>query len=252
VSHPEQLGFFAAVADANRDVVDGGRLLEIGSYAVNGTMRRHFAAAAEYVGVDLTPGPGVDVVGFGHEVDREPGHFDVATSGECFEHDPHWRDTFATMVRLTRPGGLVAFTCASAGRPEHGTRRTQVRDSPGTQSEGLDYYRNLTEADFDGQGLAGDFSTHRFWRNPTSFDLYFAGVRQGTTEGRPTAALPDDDAVARLSDLMSLPHRALRLPLRAVQRFVSDDARYQDLILFYWQGMLRVQQRLGGIGSRAG
>jgi SAM-dependent methyltransferase len=251
MSHPEQLGFFSAVARANRDVIAGSRLIEIGAYAVNGTMRSYFSTAADYVGVDLVEGPGVDVVAFGHEIDHEDGSYDVATSGECFEHDPHWRQTFANMVRLTRPGGLVAFTCASSGRPEHGTRRTQVVDSPGTQFEGLDYYRNLTEADFADLDLAGDFSTHRFWRNPTSFDLYFAGVRAGTTEGRPTAVLPDEADVARLSGLMSLPHRALRFPLRGVRRVVTDEGRYQDVILPYWQGMLKVQRRLGGVGSRA-
>jgi SAM-dependent methyltransferase len=251
MSHPEQLGFFSAVARANRDVIAGSRLIEIGAYAVNGTMRSYFSTTADYVGVDLVEGPGVDVVAFGHEIDHEDGSYDVATSGECFEHDPHWRQTFANMVRLTRPGGLVAFTCASSGRPEHGTRRTQVIDSPGTQFEGLDYYRNLTEADFADLDLASDFSAHRFWRNPTSFDLYFAGVRAGTTEGRPTAVLPDEADVARLSGLMSLPHRALRFPLRGVRRFVKDEARYQDVILPYWQGMLKAQRRLGGVGSRA-
>jgi len=250
VSHPEQLGFFAAVADANRDVIAGSRLIEIGSYAVNGTMRSYFSTTDEYVGVDLVDGPGVDIVAFGHEVEHEAGSYDIATSGECFEHDPHWRETFANMVRLVRPGGLVAFTCASSGRPEHGTRRTLVDDSPGTQFEGLDYYRNLTEDDFADVDLASDFSSYRFWRNPTSFDLYFTGVRTGETEGKSSARLPDDAAVTRLFGLMSLPHRAIRLPLRGARRVVSDDARYQDVILPYWQSLLKMQKRLGGVGSR--
>lgn len=252
MSHPEQLGFFAAVADANRELIDGSRLIEIGAYAVNGTMRSYFSTAADHVGVDLVEGPGVDVVQFGHEVDHESGSYDVATSGECFEHDPHWRETFANMVRLTRPGGLVAFTCASAGRPEHGTRRTLVDDSPGTQFEGLDYYRNLTEQDFADLDLASDFSVHKFWRNPTSFDLYFAGVRAGESEGKPAARLPEEARVTSLFSLMSLPHRLLRLPLRGAKRVVPDDERYQDVILPYWQGMLKVQKRLGGMGSRTG
>ena len=250
MSHPEQLGFFSALAEANREVTSGSRLIEIGSYAVNGTMRSYFSTAVDYVGVDLVDGPGVDIVTFGHEVDHPSGSYDIATSGECFEHDPHWRETFANMVRLTRPGGLVAFTCASAGRPEHGTRRTLVDDSPGTQFEGLDYYRNLTEADFAELDVASDFSTYRFWRNETSMDLYFAGVRTGETEGKPSANLPDEAAVARLSGLMSLPHRALRLPLRGIKRVVPDDARYQDIALPYWQTLLKVQKRLGGMGSR--
>ena len=244
MSHAEQLGFFAAVAAANQPVVQGGRLLEIGSYDVNGTLREQFAGVRQHLGVDLVEGPGVDLVAFGHELDQPDGSFDLATSGECFEHDPHWRETFATMVRLTRPGGLVAFTCASDGRPEHGTRRTLVGDSPGTQHEGLDYYRNLVARDFDGLGLERDFAEHRFWRNPSSFDLYFAGVRAGDPGGRPVAALPDDAEVEALRDLMSLPHRALRLPLRAARRMVRDDDRYQSVVLPYWLTLLRVQRRL--------
>lgn len=250
MSHPEQLGFFSAVARANQDVIAGSRLIEIGAYAVNGTMRSYFAATADYVGVDLVEGPGVDLVTFGHEIDHPDGSYDVATSGECFEHDPHWRETFANMVRLTRPGGLVAFTCASRGRPEHGTRRTLVDDSPGTQFEGLDYYRNLTESDFADVDLGRSFSTYRFWNNPTSFDLYFAGVRAGETAGKPTARLPEEADVSRLTGLMPLPHRLLRVPLRAVRRLVTDDGRYQDVILPYWQGLLKVQKRLGGRGGR--
>lgn len=53
MSHTEQLGSFAAVADANRDVVAGSRLIEIGAYAINGTMRSYFSTAADHVGVDL-------------------------------------------------------------------------------------------------------------------------------------------------------------------------------------------------------
>lgn len=249
MSHPAQQGFFSAVAEANRELITGSRLIEIGAYAVNGTMRSYFSETADYVGVDLVDGPGVDLVAFGHEIDHEDASYDVATSGECFEHDPHWRETFHNMVRLTRPGGLVAFTCASHGRPEHGTRRTLVDDSPGTQFEGLDYYRNLTEADFADLDLSTSFSAHRFWANPTSFDLYFAGVRAGETPDKPTARLPEEAAVARLTTLMSLPHRVIRLPLRGALRLVKDEDRYQAVILPYWQGLLKVQKRLGGMGK---
>ena len=75
-------------------------------------------------------------------------------------------------------------------------------------------------------------------------------MRAGETTGKKSAQLPDEAAVARLSGLMSLPHRVLRLPLRGAKRVVADDARYQDVILPYWQGLLKVQKRLGGMGSR--
>lgn len=56
-------------------------------------------------------------------------------------------------------------------------------------------------------------------------------MRAGETTGKKSAQLPDEAAVARLSGLMSLPHRVLRLPLRGAERVVADDARYQDVIL---------------------
>ncbi|MBC9822509.1 methyltransferase domain-containing protein [Terrabacter sp. MAHUQ-38] len=235
MSHQEQLAFFQAVADVNGDLIAGGRVLEIGSYDVNGTVRSIFEAR-EYVGVDLVHGPGVDIVSFGHEIAEPSGSYDLAISGECFEHDPHWQATFLNMARLTRPGGVVAFTCASTGRPEHGTRRSRVGDSPGTQSEGIDYYRNLSEADFRSLPLADLFDEHRFWYMPTSFDLYFAGVRAGARDGN----IPSDDRVVAIRRVMSLGHRALRLPLRVAKRLVPE-TRYQAVILPYWLGLLRIK-----------
>jgi SAM-dependent methyltransferase len=239
MSHQEQQAFFAALVRCNEALISGSRVLEVGSYDVNGTIRRFFAAAHDYVGVDLEEGPGVDVVAYGHEVEGSDGSFDVTISGECFEHDPYWRKTFENMVRLTRPGGLVAFTCASSGRPEHGTQRTLVSDSPGTQSEGLDYYQNLTAAAFDDLPLAEWFTSWNFWYMPTTFDLYFAGVRSGTADGRPSAELPPDQAVQRIRRMMGLPHRLVRLPLRAVRSVVGDGERYQRIILPYWLTMVR-------------
>ena len=236
VSHPEQLAFFEAVAARNGALLAGAIVLEVGSYDVNGSVRKVFAAASEYVGVDLAEGPGVDLVAYGHDVDHPDGAYDLAVSGECFEHDPHWRDTFANMVRMTRPGGLVVFTCASHGRPEHGTRRSDIGDSPGTQAQGMDYYRNLVAHDFEDLPLATWFSSWRFWSMPTTFDLYFAGVRAGApAEG----VLPTDEDVAPIRRLLPWPHRIVRLPLRATAAVVRDEDRYQRLVMPYWLMLLR-------------
>jgi SAM-dependent methyltransferase len=229
VSHPEQRGFFEAVVAANRSLISGARVLEIGSYDVNGSLRGLFATAAEYTGVDLKEGPGVDLVAFGHEIDAPDGSYDVTLSGECFEHDPHWQDTFVNMARMTRPGGLVAFSCASRGRPEHGTTRTDKGDSPGTQSRGLDYYRNLTVADFEELPLSSMFSRWKFWYLPTHFDLYFVGARSGDT----AVEFPSDAAIAKLRSLMPLSDRLTRIPMRLLARTVSP-ARYQSIILPFW------------------
>jgi SAM-dependent methyltransferase len=238
------LAFFAEVAATNADLIRGARVLEIGSYDVNGSVRRIFGEAGDYVGIDLHEGPGVDRVGFGHEVADPDGSFDVAISGECFEHDPHWAETLANMARLVRPGGLVAFSCASRGRPEHGTSRTDRTLSPGTQSVGLDYYRNLTEADVSALPLSDWFDDHAFWYVDTNFDLYFVGVRAAEPEGAdassPRAQLPGGHAVERIGSLMTGPHRAARLPLKWLSRTSMSEERYQDVIRPYWQTLLRL------------
>lgn len=238
MSHPEQVGFFRAVRQSNEPFVVGSHVLEIGSYDVNGTIRDLFADAATYVGVDLEPGPGVDRVAFGHEVGDPDGTYDVTLSGECFEHDMHWRDTFANMVRLTRPGGLVAFTCASRGRVEHGTVRSEAALSPGTRAVGLDHYRNLTSADFDDLPLDEWFSEHQFWYIPTHCDLYFAGVRRG--EERSKAMLPNHATVMALKTVMSTPKRIVRLPNRLLAQTPLSEERFQDALVPYWTCLLRL------------
>jgi len=138
--------------------------------------------------------------------------------------------------------GLVAFTCASSGRPEHGTRRTDSQESPGTQEQGLDYYRNLTEHDVSqGLELESLFSSWAFWYLPTTFDLYFAGVR--VTDGSDvvdSARLPADQAVTALRHLMPLSHRVARSPVHLVHHMIGGE-RYQDIILHYWRALLRIQ-----------
>jgi hypothetical protein len=239
MSHPEQVGFFTLVAKANAQLVEGARVLEIGSYDVNGGIRHLFGRASDYVGIDLDHGPGVDRVGFGHEVDDPDKSYDLTLSGECFEHDQHWRETFLNMARLTRSGGLVAFTCAARGRAEHGTGRTDAISSPGTQAIGLDYYRNVNEEDFADLPLGDLFSEYRFWYLDTHFDLFFAGVRAG--EGSPKAALPDDADVESLRGLMSRPYRAFLSPFRALSK-VWPEERYQKTTVPVWGKLLPLVQ----------
>lgn len=241
MSHPEQVGYFSAVAQANQSLISAGSVLEVGSYDVNGTIRSIFSESSLYLGIDLTPGPGVDHVGYGHEYDGADGAFDLSISGECFEHDQNWVATFTNMARSTRPGGLVAFSCASRGRPEHGTIRTDSQLSPGTQAVGDDYYRNLVAADFEREiDLTAMFCSWKFWYIPTHCDLYFAGVRFGSTQGKVQAALPDDAEIAKLLGIMPLVHRAARLPLKAVARTRASEQRFQDLTYRYWNLLLHV------------
>ena len=155
------------------------KVCEVGSLNINGTIREHFANC-EYVGVDIGFGPGVDLVAQGQEVSHSTGYFDTMVSAECFEHNPFWVETFANMLRMTRKGGMVAFSCASTGRPEHGTTRSGAMFSPLTVGQGWDYYRNLDDQDFATTfNLAGWFDSCQFFYGPRSFDLYFCGFLKG-------------------------------------------------------------------------
>lgn len=150
----------------------GVKVLEVGSLDINGTVRDFFTDC-DYIGVDLDEGPGVDVVAQGQELDYPDRSFDTVISAECFEHNPYWLETFVNMHRMADV--LVAFTCATTGRREHGTTRTSPADSPFTLN--WDYYRNLTEDDFaDNLDLNSMFQRHSFSVNNNSHDLYFWGL----------------------------------------------------------------------------
>jgi hypothetical protein len=86
------------------------------------------------------------------------------------------------MIKLLRSGGLMVFTCASTGRPEHGTLRSQPEDAPfllGIDEKWGNYYKNLTEDDIrsviDINNVFVDFN---FEYEPNSFDLYFWGIKK--------------------------------------------------------------------------
>jgi len=174
MAHGAQRVFFEKVREQYPEFFSNQRVLEIGSLDINGTVRDFFDNCS-YTGVDVAAGPAVDIVAQGQDLTFPDDSFDVSVSAECFEHNPYWRETFLNMVRMTRQGGLVAFTCAADGRPEHGTARSDVGSSPLTVGLGWEYYRNLGEADFDDESLAG-FGSKGFYDNRVNLDLYFVGI----------------------------------------------------------------------------
>lgn len=179
MAHSEQAEFFAGVRQHYAAAFKGARVLEVGSLDINGSVRELFADC-DYTGVDLQLGPGVDLACQGQLVEFPTGHFDTAISAECLEHNPFWRETTANMLRMTRPGGLVLISCATTGRLEHGTTRTNPDASPFTSAEQWNYYENLTAGDLESSlNLAGWLADWGSWVNFVSRDLYFVGLRHG-------------------------------------------------------------------------
>ncbi len=172
MSHGSQQAFVKSVAKLYPEDFINTKVAEIGSLNINGTVRDFFINPSLYVGCDLGEGPGVDIVCHGHQLPYKDESFDVTISCECFEHDKYWQRTFQKMYDLLKPGGLLVFTCATTGRAEHGTTRTNPKDAPFTN----DYYKNLTNEDFSASfDLPKLFVDYKFVINENTHDLYFWG-----------------------------------------------------------------------------
>jgi SAM-dependent methyltransferase len=182
MAHPQQAEFFSSIRAHYPAHFEGARVLEVGSLDINGSVRELFRDC-DYTGVDLQLGPGVDLACPGHLLELPTGRFDTVISAECFEHNPFWRETLANMLRMTRPGGLVLLSCATTGRKEHGTSRTNADASPFTVQAKWDYYRNLRASDIaEAVHLGGWLADWGSWTNYVSYDLYLAGLRHGGAE----------------------------------------------------------------------
>lgn len=171
MAHPQQFQFVESVKEKYPNNFYKAKVLEIGSLNINGSIRTLFQDCA-YIGVDVGEGKDVDLVCEGQNVDHPDQTYDTTISCECFEHNPYWKETFENMHRMTKTGGLVIFSCATTGRAEHGTTRSSPEDAPLIK---WDYYRNLTEQDFNVEGM---FSHYQFSAQYQTCDLYFYGVKK--------------------------------------------------------------------------
>ena len=175
MAHKEQKEFFLKVRDKFPDKFKNCWVVDIGSLDINGNNKYLFQEHFEYVGVDVGKGKNVNVGSLGHEF-KSTFKYDIVISSETFEHDQYWYKTILNCIDLTESGGLFTFTCASTGRPEHGTRKANLCDAPLLET---DYYKNLTEDDVRNIINPDDlFSEYAFEVNNESHDLYFWGIKK--------------------------------------------------------------------------
>lgn len=97
------------------------KVLDVGSYDVNGSYRELFPAPRyQYVGLDMADGPNVDLV-LENPYDWRSvasDQFDLVISGQAFEHIEFFWKTLEEMVRVTKQGGLLCII-APNGFYEH-------------------------------------------------------------------------------------------------------------------------------------
>lgn len=181
MSHPQQRQFCLNVKEKYKKYFSKCLVVDIGSLDINGNNRGLFEDCL-YLGVDVAPGKNVDFVCKGHELSLPNESVDVVVSTECFEHDRFYKKTLLNIFRILKPGGLLFFSCATTGRPEHGTKRTTPEDAPLLSKYGnwSNYYKNLTEEDIRAVlDLDQGFSEYDFSVDESSFDLYFCGIKNG-------------------------------------------------------------------------
>jgi hypothetical protein len=118
------------------------RVLEIGSRNLNGSPRSvlQLAAARKYVGIDLRPGPGVDVVADGATWKGDGRLFDVVVCCEVLEHAINAPEIIGNAFSLLRPGGHLVVTAASTNREQHSGVEADKQPTVG------EYYQNISPA----------------------------------------------------------------------------------------------------------
>jgi SAM-dependent methyltransferase len=94
----------------------GGRVIEIGSQDVNGSIRTVCPPGFEYVGVDFCAGKGVDlVIDDPYKLPFDDGAADIIVSSSCFEHSEFFWLVFLEIMRCLRPHGLFYMNAPSTG-----------------------------------------------------------------------------------------------------------------------------------------
>lgn len=183
MAHPQQQDFCNRMRAKYGLYFDNCKVLDIGSYDVNGNNRYLFGENTTYTGLDLTEGPNVDIIRPAHLFSPPDASYGFIISTEVFEHDLYWRESIQNIIRMLKPNGAFLFTCASTGRQEHGTRRTDVNYSAppllAMHEEWQDYYKNLDENDIRSvDGFNDAFLFCEFEYNNSPGDLYFFGVKK--------------------------------------------------------------------------
>lgn len=100
----------------------GKAVLEVGSQEVNGSFREFVEPeAAAYIGVDIVPGRGVDMICEARDLVRTFGRgaFDLVICTELLEHVEDWRTVVRNLKLVTAVGGLIALTTRMPGFAYH-------------------------------------------------------------------------------------------------------------------------------------
>ncbi len=105
--------YWSTVCDRFPELFCNRRVLEVGSFNVNGSVRRYFSDC-DYTGLDWRRGDLVDVVCLAHDMPFDSSSFDTVISASMLEHDPHWDKSLRKMVDVLTDDGSLLLSWGSA------------------------------------------------------------------------------------------------------------------------------------------
>jgi hypothetical protein len=168
MAHKAQFDYVQKVKSLHPSYFSNSVVYDFGSLDINGN-----------TGIDIGEGKNVDVISKAHEY-KPRKKADVVISTEMLEHDMYWKESMANMVKRLKKDGLLVITCATHGRPVHGTSSTKGTDSPFTsQIEGwANYYKNLGTEDFmEALDPSKNFSKWEISLEEEHKDIQFYGIK---------------------------------------------------------------------------
>jgi len=204
--HTSVLNFCRKILTAER--VNGKRVLEVGSFNVNGSVRDFVTTLlpAAYVGVDITPQEGyvdhvMDACGL---LDKfGPESWDVVISTEMLEHASDWESAVRNMKGVLRHGGIFLLTARGPGFPLH--------------NHPSDHWRFTTD---DVASMCSDFATLYLAEDHQDPGFLYAGVKGRALLPPPCPSaliIPyhSSEAFDERMRLRRSPNSVLPFPLRA-------------------------------------
>jgi len=116
--HPNNQRWWAYCKKIYPEYFQSKKVIELGSFNVNGTIRAFFEKDCIYTGVDWRAGPCVDIVSLVHELKTDE-KFDTVVSASMLEHDKHHDKTIEKMIALLDDKGIMilSFGTKSNVRP---------------------------------------------------------------------------------------------------------------------------------------
>lgn len=112
----------AWVKKAKKDFIkSSGKILEVGSLDINGSVREYFTDAKEYIGIDSMKGLGVDKVLNAHNILKVWGAetFDTVLCLEMLEHDDKPWITIENVKKVLKKAGFLIMSTPTFGFPLH-------------------------------------------------------------------------------------------------------------------------------------